>query len=333
MAPLPPGVVSSGVGATAAGAVGGVRSSSPDPLLESAAQLVYQLMHASRVYGCIDWCVGVFKTPSGVETVVVSNEGLGYIPAGVFIPRSARMLFSDPGLTDAFQARWFAWVNPVETMLAYIGLRAELNPNIELYAVAVSTDNGGSVLPARRAGVRYFEDCSLMLSPIPETAPAAPLDETRMHRLETIDRAEYTRLTDPNVPGTQHRPAAWASTEAAVRVALSRASALLGLAVPPAIRHVLSALGGGEPVADEQWNDLAMAYLNACLDSAAQRPGRLLESAGASPHAYAYFNLARAAEVLLMWRGHEPAYAEITYAAEQITMLRQSNRKGDSDGG
>ena len=318
MAPLPPGVVASGVGATAVGAAGGVRSSSSDPLLNSASQLVYQLLHASRVYACIDWCVGVFKTPSGAETVVVSNEGAGYIPPGVFIPRTARVLFADHGLDNAFQARWFAWVNPAETMVAYAGLRAALDPNVELYALAVSTDNGGSALSARHAGVRHFEDCSLMLSPIPETAPPAPLDETRMHRLETIDRAEYARLANPNVPGTQHRPAARESTDTAVRSALSRASGLLGLSVPPVIRHVASALGNAEPVSNEQWSELAMVKLNLCLDSAGQRPGRLLESDGASTYARAYHNLARAAEVLLMWRGDEPAYPEIAYVAGQI---------------
>ncbi|MDT5057012.1 MAG: hypothetical protein QOF66_5378, partial [Mycobacterium sp.] len=112
-------------------------------------------MHASRLYAAIDWCVGVFKTPSGPQTIVVSSEGAGYIPPGVFLPRSARLLFSDPGLPDAFRARWFAWVNPAKTMLAYGATCTELDPNIELYAVAVSTDHGGSVLPARDAGVPH----------------------------------------------------------------------------------------------------------------------------------------------------------------------------------
>lgn len=317
MAPLPPGVVSSGVAATAAGAAGGIKSSSPDPLLESASQMVYQLLHASRMYAAIDWCVGVFKTPTGADTVVVSNEGAGYIPAGVFIPRTARMLFADAGLDNAFQQRWFAWANPAETMVAYAALRGELNPNIELYALAVSTDNGGSALAAMHAGIRHYEDCSLMLSPIPADQSPPPLDEARMHRLETVDRAEYAKLTDPNVPVVHHLPDAWRNTDAGVRVALARASGLLGLSVPPVIRHVLAALDAGESVTDEQWTELAMVKLNTCLDSAAQRPGMLADSDGASPYARAYHSLARAAEALLMWRG-DPACAEIAYLITQI---------------
>jgi hypothetical protein len=271
-------------------------------------------MHASRLYAAIDWCVGVFKTPSGPQTVVVSSEGAGYIPPGVFLPRSVRLLFSDPDLSDAFRARWFAWVNPAQTMLAYAATFTEFDPNIELYAVAVSTDHGGSALAARDAGVPHYEDCSLLVSPISADAPAPNLDANRMHRLEALDRAEYARLTR-----TPDRAESWTTTETAVRVALSRASALLGFSVPPAIRQISQVLGKGEAVTDEQWSNLEMVRVNAILDSASQRPGRMLDSVGASPYARAYHNLARLAELLALWRGNDPQHAEIAYTAAQIT--------------
>ena len=313
VAPLPPGVVGSGVGAAAVGAGVGVRSSAPDPLLEGASRLVYELMHASRLYATIDWCAGVFKTPSGPQTVVVSSEGAGYIPPGVFLPRSARLLFSDPGLSDAFRVRWFAWVNPAQTMLAYAAACTELDPNIELYAVAVSTDHGGSAVPARDTGVPHYEDCSLLVSPIKADAPAPALDATRMHRLEALDRAEYARLTR-----TPNRSESWSTTEAAVRVALSRASTLLGFSIPPVVRQITQVLEKGESVAEERWAELEMARVNAILDSASQRPGRMLGSDGASPYARAYHNLARLAELLALWRGNDPQHAEIAYTARQI---------------
>ncbi|MDG4667970.1 chemotaxis protein [Mycobacterium sp. 236(2023)] len=318
MAPLPPGVIASGVGAAAAGAGAGLRSTLPDPLLESASRLVYELMHASRLYAAIDWCVGVFKTPSGVQTVVVSSEGAGYIPSGVFLPRSARTLFSDPSLSDAFRARWFSWVNPAMTMLGYAAACGEHDPNIELYAVAVSTDHGGSAVPARDAGVPHYEDCSLRVSPIAADAAAPTFDGTRMHRLETLDRAEYARLTRSGELAPD-RKEAWSITENAVRVALSRASSLLGFSVPPVIRQVATALGSGEAARDTQWNDLELARLNATLDSASQRPGRLADNVPATPHARAFHNLARVAELLALWRGGDRPHAEIAYVAAQIT--------------
>ena len=321
MAALPPGVAGSGVGGAAAGAYVGMKTNNPDPLLNAASQLVYQLMHASRVYGCVDWCVGIFKTGYGIDTVVVSNEGAGYIPPGVFLPRSARMLFSDRGLATAFLARWFGWVNPAQTMLAYAALIGDHDPNVQLYALAVSTDHGGSALPPRDAGVPFYEDCGLLTSPVRADAEPMPLDEVHVHRLQTLDAAEYARLIRMTVPEAQQRDASWATTREAVRNALSRASSLLGLEVPPVIRHVLSAVDRGEPVSGEQWDELEFARFNATLDSASQRAGRRGDDV-MSPHARACHNLARTAELLLMWRG-APNYCDIAYEAAQIAIEAQ----------
>ena len=312
---LPPGVVASGVGATAAGAVAGAQSGAPDPLLDKASELVYELMHASRVYGCIDWCVGMFKTPSGPQAWVVSSEGSGFIPPGVFLPSSARLVFSDPGLDKDFHARWFGWVNPAQTMTAYGQMCMASNPNVELWALAVSTDYGGNAAVARDAGVRHIENCALTTSPIKADSAPPALDETRIHRLETIDRPEYARLT---TGGVVDRSQLWALTVAAVRTVLSRASELLGFQVPPAIRQVATAIENGEPVTEELWADLDVAMRAAILDSAGQRPGRVAGDVGPSAYARCFHNVARAAELLSWWRSTTPDYVEIAYTARHI---------------
>ncbi|MBY0290939.1 MAG: chemotaxis protein [Mycobacteriaceae bacterium] len=313
--PLPPGVVASGVGATAAGAAAGARASAPDPLLDQASELVYELMHASRVYGCIDWCVGMFKTSSGPQAWVVSSEGSGFIPPGVFLPNSARLILSDPGLDKDFHARWFGWVNPAQTMLAYGQLCMASNPNVEFWALAVSTDYGGTAAPARDAGLVQVENCALATSPIKAETPPPSLDETRMHRLETIDRPEYARLT---AGGVVDRSQLWTLTVAAVRTALARASELLGFQVPPVIRQVATAVENGEPVSDELWNELDLAMRAAILDSAGQRPGRVIGDVGPSTYARCFHNVARAAELLSWWRSTTPEYVEIAYTARHI---------------
>lgn len=319
---LPPGVMGSGVGA-AAGAGAGLTSSMEDPQLAAAAALVYELAHASRLYGTIDWCVGVFKTPAGAETVVVGNEGAGFIPRGVFVPRSARMLFCDSGLGIDFRRRWFAWANPAQTMLAYANLLTDHNPNIELYALATSTDHGGSALPARAAGVPHYEDCSLARSPIPADANPAALDDGHAHRLETLDRGMYARLT--GVTGSApDRSEAWTATVAGVRTALDRAASIKEVVVPPEIRAVLEVLSRGEAVAAEQWQALEFAGLSSVLQSASQRPGHGPESGEASPFSRAYHNLARASELLMMWnRSNDLPYTEIAYTAAHIVSEAQ----------
>ena len=152
---LPPGVVGSGVGGSAGAATEEVRASQPDPLLEQASELLDRLLYDSRKYPLADWCVGVFRRASGVETVIVNSEGAGFIPLDVFVPKSAHMLFADPGLPDEFRGRWFSWANPAETMIAFAQWAGE---HVELYALAVSIDQGGSSVPARNAGVPHIAE-------------------------------------------------------------------------------------------------------------------------------------------------------------------------------
>ena len=333
VAPLPPGVVGSGVGASAGAASEGVRSSRPDPLLDSASQLVYQLVHAcqQKKHFLMDWCVGVFRTQSGIETVVVNSEGAGYIPAGVFVPRTARMLFADASLSPAFRARWFSWANPAETMLAYAELATTNNPSVELWALAVSTSYGGSSVPARAAGVPQFEDCPVDLSPIKDTDPALPLDESHMHRLETVDRPLYARLTGFGNGPLPDPSEAWRVTQQAAETALGHAGAVRDLAVPPVIREILATLRSGVPVKPERWADLAAAYFETVGMGTALRPGLIGSDGPASAHVRALFDLARLIEIVLRWNlddttdGPGIKYPEIAYSAIQITNLGRSS--------
>lgn len=317
--PLPPGVVGSGVGASAGAAAEGIRTSLPDPLLVSASQLVYQLLHDSRMYPFMDWCVGVFRTSSGIETLIVNSEGAGYIPAGVFVPRSARMLFADGGLSQEFRARWFSWANPAETMLAYAALAAEHREDIELWALSVSTDDGGTSMPARSV-IQHYEDCSRTQSPIADQAPTSQLDDTHAHRLETLDRSLYARLTGFGDGPLPDRSEAWRTTVSAAQIALGRAGSMPDLAVSPAIREVLDLLSQGQPVPAHQWQELEAAHIAAVMAGAGLRPGRMAVDTGASAHVVAYHDIARLIELLLLWRLDSIAYPEIAYLAGQIHM-------------
>jgi hypothetical protein len=230
------------------------------------------------------------------------------------------MLFADSGLSARFRARWFGWANPTQAMLAYAELLADHNPNIKLYALAVSNSQGGSSLPARDAGVPHFEDCSLLTSPIPRDAAASELDETHMHRLESFDAALYARLTDVGGATPPDRSHTWKVTVDAVVKVLHRAAELRDLPVPPVIREVLQALIAGVAVSENRWTALEMEHLSAAANSASHRPGRMLDSEGASPYARAHHNLARVTELLAMWRDTTPKYPEIEYVMKHIQL-------------
>jgi hypothetical protein len=203
-------------------------------------------------------------------------------------------------------------------MLGYANLLADHNPNIELYALATSTDHGGSALPAREAGVRFYVDCALARSPIAPDADPASLDDTHMHRLETLDRAMYARLTGAT-GSAPDRSEAWNATVTGIQTALTRAASIKEVVVAPEIRTILDVLSRGEGIAADQWQALEFAHLSAILQSASQRPGHNIDSGQASPFARAHHNLARAAELLLMWsRGNDLPYTEIAYNAAHI---------------
>ena len=315
---MPPSVLAaSGIAATGTGAAM-VSSETQDRHLDDAVRLAYELLHASRMYPGLHWCVGIFKTATGTETVIVSNDGASYIPPCVYVPRSAQVLFADPELDDSFQAKWFGWVNPTATMVAYAAERSVLDPNIELYAVAATTDPGGSsVLPARRAGVPHYQDCDSTRSPFEPTAPAPELDDSRLHRLAVISPATYDQLTDANVPPTERRSTAWDATAGAVATALAGAEPLR-LEVAPVIREILGALASGTPITDEQWTALAEVRLFG--KSLFMRPGFIEVEPSVDPNSTALYrahhNLDRAVEALSLWRGDNPDYAEIVYATE-----------------
>jgi len=178
--PTPAGVAASG----ASGAAGGAATASmttgfdptsrrrdsgrgheviPDEHLSTAIQLVYELMYGSRVYQAgIEWCVGVFLTPGGSpEIVVTSNEGAGYVPAGVFLPRSAGLLFADPLADSTFREKWFGQANPVATMVAYAELRRRDDGTLPLYALAAGAlfTDYTNLGPAEEAGVQHVHLC------------------------------------------------------------------------------------------------------------------------------------------------------------------------------
>jgi hypothetical protein len=99
------------------------------------------------------------------------------------------------------------------------------NPNVELWALAVSTDHGGSSVPARGVAP-HFEDCARALSPISEAAPTSVLDDGHLHRLETLDRALYARLTGFGDGPPPDRSEGWRTTVASAQRVLGRVGSI-----------------------------------------------------------------------------------------------------------
>lgn len=294
-----------------------------DPLLADAVRLTYQLLHGSRFFAGIDWCVGVFRSEGGaVETVVTSNEGAGYVPAGVFLPRSARLLFADSLVDKAFRDQWFGFTEPVATMMAYAELRREPSGKLPLYAVAASSMMGGALGAAEVAGVEHVHLCYPADSPFAVTDGDQVLDDLHVHRLTVVDpeSSAWFANKDRTVGEVTARCAELTSA------AWGAVGARLGagdMLVPDVGAAVYNTLQFGDVVDAKRWDQLWEAMCEAQWSAAAVRPDA--DSAVSVELYSARHDIARLMEMLYWWRpspdgdGEESVrFTEIAYCGGQI---------------
>lgn len=217
----------------------------------AAKELAWKLQHAAQeVKFPIEWAVGVFRSPSGTETVVTSNDGASYIPAGVFVPRSVRVLATDPLMDDHFRQLWFGWADPARVLLEYAGLRAEWGWRL----VAAATT--GPVTVLRDAGIEHPPSCTRQVNPLLQPGQQVPppgLDGMHEHRLAKLWPEVYprlTRLADAD-PLLQDRIV---SRVAALLMnsATTQAVAVDG-GIPIPVRQIWLTRGGNQDPSPRQW--------------------------------------------------------------------------------
>ncbi|MEI2776398.1 MAG: hypothetical protein V9G19_10590 [Tetrasphaera sp.] len=216
----------------------------------AARELVSKLQHAAYLAGSpmTGWAVGVFRSPSGTEIVITTNDGAGYIPAGVFVPRSVRVLATDPLVDNDFRQLWFGWADPAQILVEYAQLRAQWGWRLVAAASTLPT-------PALRdAGVEHPPACTRETNPLLQPGvqvPAPVLDDMHAHRLALLWPEMYPRLLrimDAD-PIYQDRIVS-AVTAALIRAATSQAQPV---DIPDAVRHIWEIRGGDREPTTQQW--------------------------------------------------------------------------------
>ena len=260
--------------------------------LETARAVVSDLAAASSViYPGLEWAVAVSRGASGLpEMWVTTNEGAGYIPSGVHIPRSMPLAAHfDPD----FDSRWFGWFNPAETVLRAVRVRGDA-----LSAIATTwaqdSDEVRSATP----------DVAIGVAPLgaPGDAEASALTRGRSHRLETIAPAVFA--------GLQRDP------DAAERYArqLTQQVVFSGPEMSTAAMSVARAVIAGQWPSEREWADLTSQYDLDRLMAGSQRPGVMGVE---DPHQLASyqreFAQCRRLETLLCWQDGD--LADVVYAA------------------
>jgi len=176
--PNTPTMVPAGV-LTPVAAAGAARTESAE--LRTARALAAKLRRDSDFvhYPVVEWAVGVFRADSSAtpETVVMSSEGFGYIPWGVFLPRGVRLLASDPIVKTGFEKRWTGWSDPSRVLVEYAALRAQLGGGRLVAAAATNR-----IEPFKPAGIEHALCKREDYAQSPPTGPV--LDAVHVDRFE-----------------------------------------------------------------------------------------------------------------------------------------------------
>lgn len=261
--------------------------------LEAARAVVADLAAASSVvYPGLEWAVVVSRGASGLpEMWVTTNEGAGYIPVRVHVPRSMPLAAHfDPD----FDARWFGWFNPAETVLRAVRSRGDA-----VSAIATTWAQDSDEVRAATP------DVAIGVAPAggPGEAEASTLTRGRSHRLETIAPSVFSGLQQS---GSE-------SAEAYARQ-LTQQVVFSGPEMSAAAMSVARAVIANQWPSEREWADLSAEYEMDRLMAGSQRPGLMGVE---EPHQLAAYQRdfahCRRLETLLCWQTGNPA--DVVYAA------------------
>lgn len=282
----------------------------------AAAALTWELARAGdlRLYP-MEWAVGVFRSPTGTETVVMSGDGSGYVPVGVCLPRSARLLVSDPLADSSFRTRWFGWADPGRVLVEYAKLRA----GEDWILVAAATTGLPDAL--RSAGVDHAvvnrrEDGRPAGLPTDWQPPS--LDHQHQHRLELEHADLYERLS--RLGGVDRR------LQERVIFPVTRAlvESLVGLdEIPRELRVAWNAVSSAHDLDAAGWAAFDASCAEMFLSVGAKRPGGISDTPSRPDdvpmaiHQYyrGQWAVARAMEHFGGWAGTPMPLADMVYAA------------------
>ncbi|WP_142996136.1 hypothetical protein [Mycobacterium persicum] len=282
--------------------------------LAAAKALARKLRRDSDVvgYASIEWAVGVFRSEAGgaTECVVMSNEGFGYIPWGIFLPRTARNLASDTLVDSAFRGRWFGCSDAGEVMAEYAKLRASAGGS-HLVALAVTADSS----TGRPHGVEYvlcpreWEE-GVHIRPI--------LDDMHMHRLESLHPDLYGRIQRLSATPAQARELV--ENKLVVELAMQlmdKVDRAAAVQAPAELRQMWDALGTGDGINEKTWRGYKLAAATYYVMVSAARPQGSDVDEGRRAIYRSQWAAARAMELLRGWERRPPGpsvLADMIYA-------------------
>jgi hypothetical protein len=292
----------------------------------AAKELAWKLQYAAEWVNYIgmDWAVGVFRSPSGTEMVITSNDGASFIPAGVYVPRSVRVLATDPLVDDHFRQLWFGWHDPARVLVEYARIRSETGWRL----VAAATT--GAVTVLRDAGVEHPPSCSRDVNPLlrPGERPIAPptLDGLHVHRLSLLWPDMYPRLLRVMEAHPLYQDRVVNAVSALMLNAATTQAVVVAEGIPDAFRRIWSMRGSPIEPSAQEWAEYDAQALKFNISGAMTRPGFMNGSRDPSETVddlrkyRAHWLVARTAEVIGGWSTRPLPLPDMVYAATAVDM-------------
>ncbi len=301
-APSPPPVTGNAGAASTTGFMPVREQAAPQPIARSVSMSDLELARAavadlaaasSVVYPGLEWAVAVSRggTSGLPELWVTSNEGAGYIPAGVYLRRTMPLAAR---FDEDFDARWFGWFNPAETVLRAVRARGET-----VSAIATTWPQKSEFVSDAAPDVAI----AVAPSSTPADAESSQLLSSRSHRLETVAPGVYRYLEGAN----QDVAEAYARQ-------LTQEAAFRGPELSSVAQSVARTLISSRWPSAEEWSALRSEYEVERLMAGSQRPGLTGMEEPAQLVAYVQdFVHCRRLETLVCWENGTPA--DVVYAA------------------
>ncbi|MEU1998405.1 type VII secretion target [Nocardia gamkensis] len=273
------------------------------------------------------WAVAVMRGPGGTGVFITSNEGRGWLPAGLFLPREVSTPWNWEELLAADDGAGSPWegVTDPARVLAEFGLAWGAKANANLSALVSS----GPIDPGLRS--RFGEAAMEGL-----VSPSYDVD-LREFTPDTADRLGLTGSIAglehvSSVPDTQVRSrCVELAVDAHGQVGRSGSVPAEAAASRRVRERILADLQAGRPVSRELWDELrdaddllAASMLGQRVDVGRVEIGQLRLDAGVSPLRGMVFE--RRCNELVLLLANEPSrqtLRDAVYAHEQITLHPQ----------
>lgn len=202
------------------------------------------------------WAVSVMRGPAGTSVYITSNEGRGWLPAGLYVPNEVATPWSrDELLGTESGESGSAWegVSDPARILVEFGLTAGAQSGMALSALVSS----GSIDAGLRAGLTNVQMADLV-------GPAYDVD-LRVATPDAVDRLDLAGTTAArgraaSVPDSQIRPRCIELAVDAQNQLARSASAVPEAAASRAVRdRIIASVQAGTPVPRHWWDELQEA--------------------------------------------------------------------------